>query len=417
MNYRQIIYFAALRLFPIIVSFVTAVLVTRNFDSVDAGNYFYSATFVILLASLSGLGFQQAMVRYFGGEGICENTNIKLSQALVWSISVSLVLTLILYLYANAFSVNVLNKPALSDIVKGHSLGIIGLVVSSLLAHCFQGISKQFLSLIFLGLAANAVFLMLVMFIILIAKVQLSIESLAWVFSACNVSSAIVAASVWYRQKFVRFNLPVLYDQQLIKSCGPLWLSLVAVLVIKHGGLVIAGPYVSSKEIAYFSVSLRMAELSTLLQFALTLFAAPMYAKLWKDNNKDEFYRVIKSNTYFLMIMGLSVLAVFVLFGEYLLALFGSSYSQAAILLTILAIGQFVSIVCISCLTALNMAQFESAVMRAMALAAIVSIPLTFYLVVTYGIIGAASGSALSLGLSGLFVVVQFKKKFNRWPI
>ena len=103
--------------------------------------------------------------------------------------------------------------------------------------------------------------------------------------------------------------------------------------------------------------------------------------------------------------------------GEWLLEqVFGGPYVQAYSALCILVIGQLINAVMGSVGLFLSMTGHEKETLRALAISAILNVVLNALLIPKFGIIGAASATAVSVVLWNVILGIQLYRRLNLVP-
>lgn len=415
MDYRKVFVFALLRIVPIAVSFLVTWIIVRIFSQEDAGAYFYVFSLVAVLGALASLGLNQSLVRFLGASGITGRSNEIVSKSLLW-IGISCFLLVSSLLVLSAYIANtILSKPELQPLINAQALAVVGLVFSALFAHAFQGINRGVLTLIFLGLAANTFFVIALFTFNYFFHETLNVVVASWMYSISTIFSAILGAYIWFSKNDTSFNLDTIKDLELFSSALPLCVAQIVNLIIKNGSLIIAGIYVSTKDIALLSVSLRLAECLFLIYVALALIVSPKYANLWAQGEKERLFKLSSDNIKFLFLVALMGACIMYFLGEFLLGLFGEQYKSALTLLFILCIGQVIYISTATGITVLNMTGNEKDMMYCSIISGSISLPLSFFLISNYSVQGAAIASAASMSILGGMSLVFSRYRFSRW--
>ena len=113
----------------------------------------------------------------------------------------------------------------------------------------------------------------------------------------------------------------------------------------------------------------------------------------------------------------LPVVAVMIVFPEFVMGLFGKGFEQGALLLTIMAIGQFINVATGSVGYLLNMSGHEKDFRRVTFFAGPLTIILALAFTHYWGALGAASATAIGLSVQNLLALAMVKKRLGFWPI
>ena len=401
-NITALLSMVALRGVAILASYVVTLMIVQLFEPSDAGNYFYTFAYIGIAASIASCGVNMSIVRFFGETNGDHHANRIFSIAHGWVLLSATVVCLITWLFAEHVATEYLNKPAIAQIAIAQTPAILGLTLASMFAHAFQGLRKPVLTFIFLGLASNIIYAASLLICLSLSLDGLSVIDASWLLSGSCLLIALSAYYVWWRH--VKQSIKPLFKKSadLASSAGPLWLVLVIGVILKQGSLMIAGINVSSAEVAQLSVAVKASEIMSVVFLAVTMISSPVYARLWAQNNKNQLVKELKSNLIILFVIGLVMCAFMSIFSRQILGLFGEFYSGNKQLLIILSVGQFCYLMLASSITLLNMTKHENELALCYLVTAVITLPLTWWLVTNYAVIGAAYATSISLFILGL---------------
>jgi O-antigen/teichoic acid export membrane protein len=155
--------------------------------------------------------------------------------------------------------------------------------------------------------------------------------------------------------------------------------------------------FVSPAEIAIYFAATRIIQVVLVVPYAAMVGTAHLFSASHTRGDHDELQRLCRhvSVTTFL-VSGLAVALILAL-GEWLLGMFGEGFSAGYVPLAILAASVVARVVAGPAEDVLNMTGHGSISASTYLLTVLVSIPLNVALVVPFGIVGAAIGSAVAL--------------------
>ena len=90
-----------------------------------------------------------------------------------------------------------------------------------------------------------------------------------------------------------------------------------------------------------------------------------------------------------------------------ILSLFGSEYTHGALVLFILAFGQLVNIMTGSVAMLLSMTKYERELRNKTIITALIVLPFGFYLISSFGLVGAAITTSFSIALHNLLLALS----------
>jgi O-antigen/teichoic acid export membrane protein len=188
-------------------------------------------------------------------------------------------------------------------------------------------------------------------------------------------------------------------------------------LAVQWSGILIAGAFVTSSDIAYLSAAQRTAMLTSFGLMVVNMVVAPRYARLWKENNIKEMQRLAKWSTRGMIVLVLPIITLMLVVPSWIMSLFGDEFSVAGDLLAIIAIGQFVNVATGSVGYLLSMSGHERDFRRVTLFSGPLTIILSYIFIVQWGVLGAAIAMAIGLSLQNLLALFMVKKRLGFWPI
>lgn len=153
---------------------------------------------------------------------------------------------------------------------------------------------------------------------------------------------------------------------------------------------------------ALFTAALRFTEVANALFKAIGIAIAPMVSDIHGANQRDHLARLYKAASRWMFAIGTPAFLVQVLFGHWLLSLFGEEFTAAYTALVILAIGQMVNYASGVTVDIIRMIG-RSGLMLANTVFDVTSyVLLNLILIPRYGLEGAALAAALQLASSNV---------------
>ncbi|MFA7272775.1 MAG: oligosaccharide flippase family protein [Crocinitomicaceae bacterium] len=175
----------------------------------------------------------------------------------------------------------------------------------------------------------------------------------------------------------------------------------------------IIGIYLEPKLVGYYSVCLSLSALVLFGLNATNQVLAPKIAKSYKNSDQIEFQALILKSTKIGLISTTIFILALLIFGKFVLSLFGEEFKNSFPVLVILSLGYLASIIAGPVGLSLTMTGREKLVILFTCLAAIVNFILSIVWVTDYGIIGVAYANAIGLVLLNVPLAIYVKYKFN----
>jgi O-antigen/teichoic acid export membrane protein len=394
-----------IRVFGAISGFAATFFIARHLGASESGYYFLAFSVVTVISAFSRAGLDNTVLRFTGSApDLAVNTVLK---SLVLILALSSFSALVLYFGAPYFSVAFFSKPELAPVLKFMSLGVIGLSTLTISAMALQGLRRVSASIFVLNIAVN-----LLLILSLYMFVEMSAAELAKTYAVSSFVVGAVGFGLFYVFR-PRIAKSVISWRELFASCGPLWIVVIMSQMVQWSGQFMAGAYVSSEALAQLAVAQRTAMLSSFILIAVNLVVAPRFAKLYRDNDMAQLERLAIKSVKLISLFALPVIGVMLVFPSFLMSLFGSEFKEGAVLLQILAVGQFINAMTGSVGFLLMMSGHERDMRNVTLVSGSLALLLAWLLTAQFNIVGAAIGTAIAVATQNLLAVYFVKKRLG----
>jgi len=225
----------------------------------------------------------------------------------------------------------------------------------------------------------------------------------AWGYVLACVASLVVGRWLWNRATPQLRGLKGHIDTaELLESSVPLfWVSALQ-LVILWASTLALGFWASAADVGRFGVANRTATLSSLALIAINSIVAPKFAALYKQGDMEALGKIARNSTKLTAAVAAPVLVCLVIFPRQVLALFGSGFADSGLVLSILALGQFVNVITGAVGSLLTMCGYERLQRNNLGVCATLCIILNVALVPRFGAVGAAVATSTTLAVQML---------------
>jgi O-antigen/teichoic acid export membrane protein len=404
-----------IRIIGAISAFCFNLVIARTLNINDAGAFFLSFSIVMVLWSISSLGMPMAMVRFVGGYFSKENwgeINAILSQAIGRILIASVIVGLSVIFLIDEIALHLPKTNDLSPILKIMVFAIPAIAIYNIIAFAFQGIHKPIYSIllqnILTPLLTCLILILMMSWVYPVNKLTVTI-----VFTLSSIVTFLISLYLWFRQSNFKFKIKYTKNPSFLKSSHSLFTTNFMGLLVQWSGVLIVGAFVSEESVALFSVSQRIAMLTSFVLIAVNLVAAPRFAASFENGNFDELKDTAIYCNRIMLFSATPVLIIMLFFPGMFLGLFGEEYRQASYLLRILVIGQFVNVVTGSVGYLLNMTGHEKDMRNVVLLSGPLAVISGLILTPVYGVLGAAIATSLAVASQNIFAVFMVKKRLG----
>ena len=401
-----------------LIAFLMTAVVTRILGAEESGLFLLAVSILIFTSTFFRLGLNNVILRVISADKGSQYSIGAMSTGLLVSVTVGLIFTLLIYLNSPFIAVQVFSKAPFSNVLSTMIWALPFMLVFMLLASGFQAFYRVTAVTWFQNLGLSSLFL--IVFAIkyaIFGPSVLNLENATLLYLYAAIAICIWALIAWHFQIKADWGKLDFGNKTLRDSATNLWVASTMTLAVQWSGILIAGMYVSSSDIAYLSVAQRTAMLTSLILIAVNMVIAPRYARLWKQGDLTAIQKLSKWSTRGMVALALPILAVMVIFPELIMGLFGDGFSEAGILLAIMAVGQFINVATGSVGYLLTMSGHEKDFRRVTFFAGPLTVILSYFLIMEYGVLGAAIATAIGLSLQNLLALAMVRKRLGFWPI
>ena len=164
------------------------------------------------------------------------------------------------------------------------------------------------------------------------------------------------------------------------------------------------------ESVGLYSVAAQMTTIVSLTLIGLNQAIAPLVAEKHDSNRGQDLQRILIHATNIATLGSLLIVLSLVMLGPIVLAVFGAEFSASYLPMTILAAGQLLNVASGPAGTLLSMSRQERFVGIGMAVSLVCNILLNYLLIPRYGSSGAATATAVSVGIWNILMVVFAKR-------
>ena len=408
---------AGAKLSAAFIAFGLTALVTRNMPNDEAGLFLLGFSLLAVLSIFFRLGLDNVVLRFLSAHGTDAFAQEKLNRGILWIVTLSVPATIVGMFSSELIATYIFNKPAFGPVLFWILPALPAMAVFFLLAQAFQAQHRVVVTTIFQNLGVSSVFILGFGYIWYEQPQLLSSITAAVTYSVAALIMFLAAIITWFGQRHVRFSLKGYGDGELYTASVNLWIASNMTLLTLWSGILIAGAMVPAEELAQLSAAQRTATLTSFVLMVVNMVVAPRYAHMWKKGDIAGIRRLAKWSTRGMIAMVTPVVAIMILVPEKLMSLFGDGFEEAGMLLSIMAVGQFINVATGSVGYLLNMSGHEKDMRRVTLFAGPLTIVSAFLFTYEWGVTGAAAATALGVGVQNLAALMMVKRRLGFWPL
>ena len=390
-----------IRSFGVLLLFGFTLFITNFYSAENVGRYDFVRSTLMVLGGISLMGTNQSIIYYSGllnARKSIESIRSIYSEMLKIIFTLSLIILGFFMIFFNESIINDIfkNRESYSLILKT-ILTLVFFAVTMLNIDTIRALKKTILSEMY-----RSIFRYLPVFIFAIILLKTNNEELLVEVYLLGFLLLSLFSSIRVNILFKKIDKPNDKSEsftitEIFKTSSPMALSAIAYFIMQSIDIIILSIYEGFDQIAYYSVSVKLAMLTTLALMSVNIVIAPRIAEIYENQKMQKLQMLIKHSTRIIFLISICVLSVLFFFSEEILGLFGQGYVIANNALLFLLAAQFFNAVSGPGAIYLNMTGRQKTLNKILVSALIINISLNFYLIPTQGINGAAIATLVSL--------------------
>jgi O-antigen/teichoic acid export membrane protein len=390
-----------IRSFGVLLLFGFTLFITNFYSAENVGRYDFVRSTLMVLGGISLMGTNQSIIYY---SGLLNARKSIESIRSIYSKMLKIIFTLSLIILG--FFVIFFNESIINDIFKNREsyslilktiLTLVFFAVTMLNIDTIRALKKTILSEMYRSMFR---YLPVFIFAIILLKTnneELLVEVYLLGFLLLSLFSSISVYILFKKIDKPNDKSESFTITEIFKTSSPMALSAIAYFIMQSIDIIILSIYEGFDQIAYYSVSVKLAMLTTLALMSVNIVIAPRIAEIYENQKMQKLQMLIKHSTRIIFLISICVLSVLFFFSEEILGLFGQGYVIANNALFFLLAAQFFNAVSGPGAIYLNMTGRQKTLNKILVSALIINILLNFYLIPIQGINGAAIATLASL--------------------
>lgn len=379
--------------------FLFNVLLARMLGAEGAGIYYLAFTTTTIATVAGRMGLDNALLRFTAAHtAMGEWSAVKglYQRGIRLALLASGLATAAVMIGAPFLAREVFSEPDLATPLRWMSLAIVPTSLLSLHGELLKGLKRTKAAMLLQGAGVSVLGVLL-----------LSVMGARWgvlgAISAYVLAAAtmlVVGIYMWHRAvPRIRIVQGEFSQRLLLSTSFPLLIMASMDLVMNFTDTVVLGIFGEAADVGVYGVAMRTAMLTSFVLIAVNSIAAPKFAALHRQGDLRTLEAVAQNCAKLTTVLAAPALLVFVFAPGWVLQIFGEGFEAGATVLSILALGQFVNVAAGSVGYLLMMSGNERLMRNNITVAALLNLVLNLILVPTYGVIGAATATAVSLAI------------------
>lgn len=379
------------------LTFLFNLVLARTLGAEGAGLYFLALTVTTIATVFGRIGLDNTILRF-----IAANASVNDWSAVKGVYVKSMKLALIassfsataLFVFAQVLADKVFQIPELFIPVRWMSFAVVPMTIVMLHAQALKGLKRIRDSFIVFGVGVPAISLAA----FLLLNKSYDVKMAVWAYTFAAILTALLGVILWYiATPQLRKVLASFRTNELLKSSMPLfWVSSLNMLITMTGTFTL-GIWGTKEDVGLYSMASRTVMLMSLILTSVNSISAPKFAELYRKKDMVALGATTRNTARLMTLVASPLLLLFIIAPKWVMGMFGEEFQKGGILLSILAIGQFVNVATGSVGYLLMMSGKEKIMRNNVAFVGMMSVILNVLLVPLYGAFGAVIATTVCL--------------------
>lgn len=405
-----------LKITGMFIGYVVMMYIAKKFGAESIGIYNIILSTLTLVSLLSACGINISVLRY-AGEFNKKAEIAKLKQLHYFSIQIvgpiSIVLSLVLYFSADYIAQHFFENLAY---VKGLQLAAIALPFFSLATVSVEYIRG--LKIIKVSEYFRTVNRPLINLFIIIGGGTLGILNkllpVYGLITATIITCITIEIFIWIKTK----NIPSIIQstftrKDLLSTSLPMMITSIASYILGNISLFILEIDRTTEEVGIFSIALKLSLLASIALTVINTISAPKFSELFWSNDLHQLQKLVNQSSKMIFIASICLSFFLALFSHTILGFFGEQFIAAQTTLYILILSQLINAATGSVGVFMNMTGHAKTLRNIVVISSIAVVALSFIIIPTYGVIGAAITILLGSIFVNVFAAIYIKHQLG----
>jgi len=391
------------------LTFLFNLVLARTLGAEGAGLYFLALTVTTIATVFGRMGLDNTLLRFTAANASVDDWSAVKGvyvKGMKLALIASSLSAIAVFVFAPVLAEKVFQKPELVIPIRWMSLAVVPMTFVMLHAQALKGLKRIRDSFIVFGVSVPAMSLTA----LLLLGANYGVNGAIWAYASGAILTALLGVILWRTATpRLRKVSGAFRTNDLLKSSIPLFWVASLNMLINWTATFALGIWGTGEDVGIFSMASRTAMLTSLILTSVNSISAPKFAELYKKKDMAALGSTARSTAKLMTLIASPLLLLFLVAPQWVMGMFGDEFQKGGILLSILAIGQFVNVATGSVGFLLMMSGNEKIMRNNVAFVAVMSVVLNVFFVPIYGVIGAVIASAICISIQNIIAMFIVK--------
>jgi O-antigen/teichoic acid export membrane protein len=206
---------------------------------------------------------------------------------------------------------------------------------------------------------------------------------------------------------------PFFSNKQWLKVSLPLLLVAGMSVILKRTDIVMIGFFLGADDAGIYGVASQISNLVVFALMAINTILGPMISELYHTRQKQQLQKIITLAARSIFVFTLVMSLILIIFGKFVLGLFGLVFISAYIPLLVLLAGQIINSLAGSVGLIMSMSGNQNLMGVAVSISVAINIILNLALIPVFGLLGAAVATVISTSMWKISMLIFLKRRIG----
>lgn len=412
--FKQSLITLVLRVIGVATLFGFSVFITNYYSENIVGEYEFIRTFLLVIGSVVLLGTEQSILFYAGKYQAKQNLHgikkiyFKMLRIVFFS---SILLSFLYVILPKTFLLFFFNNDDITySNIKSCFYILFFYVLTLLNTEVLRALNYIYISEVFRNIL-KYLFVFIGAFLLLFygdPSWLVNFYLYGFIFLAI-ISTIFIFKS--FRESNSDYNHPT--TKEIFKTSYPMALSSLCFFLMISFDIFLLKKYYSNEQVAFYATAVKLLTVLSMVIVAVNVNVAPKIATLFEQKNMIELKLLLNKSKKMIFYTNLIIGIILIVFGKFILSLFGENYVAAYYPMVILVSGQIIASFFGSIAMILNMVNKQTVFQNILIIATLLNFILNLFLIPKLEMIGAAISFVIALLFWNLVTYIYCVKFVN----
>lgn len=402
------------RIFGLITSFLSTILISRLYGVTTMGNYSLVFTISQAAAIIFTLGIPNTLIKIIGNH---DYNYLQAKKLLLKGIKGALLFStipvLIFYLGGDFLAKTVFSNSELKIYFLIITISLPLFILHEIFLY-FLIATKKFIKYNLFMFVVPNVFLIALLY--LFFSFQKSGYYSFMAFAVAIITTVIFEIITVFNSKPQKVEID-LRTFDLLKAATPLLFSGLFLYLMNWTNIILLGIMTNAEQVGIYNIAYKVGSVGFLVIVSVSTVITPKMAELYGKGELTELRKLTHNSTRLIAILSVPIVLLLIFLSKYILSFFGSEVVAGSNTLILVSLGVLFSAMAGNVDQILNMTNNQNILRNITIFCFFVNVLLSYFLIPLYGIEGAATSSLITNILINLCCVLYIKKRLGFYTL